>query len=94
MKIDTDKLLTIEQTGERLGGNKRAAYRAIKRAREAGEDVVVIVFGKTLVPVEAVETLKRFYFPYYSESHQRMVKKWGSAGGTQKKLNLEKASKK
>lgn len=94
MKIDTDKLLTIEQAGEQIGANKRATYRAIKRAREAGEDVVVIVFGKTLVPVDRVDVLTKYYYPYGSPAHQSMVRKWGAAGGTQKKLNLEKASKK
>ena len=87
MKIDTDKLLTPEQAGERIGANKRAVYRAIRRASEAGEEVVVVLFGRSLVPVEKIEVLRRYYFPYYSEAHQSMVKKWGSAGGKQKKLN-------
>jgi len=45
MKIDTDKLLTPEQAGERIGANKRAVYRAIKRASEADEDVVGVGFS-------------------------------------------------
>lgn len=82
MKIDTDKLLTIDQAAEALGApNKRPVYRALKRAADAGRVLSVTLFGKTLVPVANVEELKQFYFPYYSESHQRMVKKWGAAGG-------------
>lgn len=87
MKIDTDKLLTVEQAGARIGANKRAAYRALKRAAEAGKQITVEVFGRTLIPVANVEVLREFYFPYYSEAHQRMVKKWGAMGGTQKKKN-------
>ena len=94
MKIDTDKLLTPEQAGERIGANKRAVYRAIRRASEAGEEVVVVLFGRSLVPVEKIEVLSRYYYPYGSPAHQSMVKKWGAAGGTQKKINLEKAAKK
>lgn len=89
MKIDTDKLLTVEEAGEQIGANKRAAYRALKRAREAGKQITVEVFGRTLIPVKNVEVLREFYFPYYSESHQRMVKKWGAMGGTQKKKNQQ-----
>lgn len=81
MKIDTDKLLTVEEAGEQIGANKRAAYRALKRAREAGKQITVEVFGRTLIPVKNVEVLREFYFPYYSEAHQRKVKEWGAAGG-------------
>ena len=82
MRIDTDKLLTIEEAAEAIGApNKRPVYRALKRAAEAGRVLSVSLFGKTLVPVANVKELKEFYFPYYSESHQKMVKKWGAAGG-------------
>lgn len=83
MKIDTDKMLTIEEAAEAIGApNKRPVYRALKRAAEAGRMLSVSVFGKTLVPVANVKELKEFYYPYYSEQHRRMVKKWGAAGGT------------
>ena len=83
MKIDTDKMLTIEQAAEALGApNKRPVYRALKRAAEAGQMLSVSLFGKTLVPLANIKTLKQYYYPYYSEAHQRMVKKWGAAGGT------------
>jgi selenocysteine lyase/cysteine desulfurase len=94
MKIDTDKFMTVEQAGALFGANKRAAYRALKRARKAGKEITVVIFGRSLVPASAVETLKKFYYPYYSEAHQANVKKWGSQGGRQKKINLEKAAKK
>jgi selenocysteine lyase/cysteine desulfurase len=81
VKIDTDKLLTPEEAGERIGANKRAVYRALKRARAAGKQITVELFGRTLVPVENVEALREFYYPYYSEAHQKKVKEWGAAGG-------------
>jgi hypothetical protein len=82
MKFDTDKLLTIDEAAEAIGApNKRPVYRALKRAAEAGRVLSVSLFGRTLVPVANVEELKEHYFPYYSEQHQRMVKKWGASGG-------------
>jgi hypothetical protein len=82
MKIEVDQLLTIAEAAQAIGApNKRPVYRALKRAAEAGRVLSVSLFGKTLVPRANVEELKGFYFPYYSESHQRMVKKWGAAGG-------------
>lgn len=81
MKIDTDKLLTVEEAGARIGANKRAAYRALKRAAAAGKQITVEVFGRTLIPVKNVEVLREFYYPYYSDAHQRKVKEWGAAGG-------------
>jgi hypothetical protein len=82
MKIDTEDLLTIEEAARALGApNKRPVYRAIKRASERGEELAVMLFGKLLVPRKNIQTLKEYYFPYYSEQHQRMVKQWGAAGG-------------
>ena len=81
MKIDTDKLLTVEEAGEQIGANRRAVYRALKRAAAAGKQITVEVFGRTLIPVKNVEVLREFYYPYYSDAHQRKVKEWGAAGG-------------
>jgi len=83
MKIDTEELLTIEEAARALGApNKRPVYRALKRAAEQGKELSVKLYGKTLIPRSTVEILKQYYYPYYSESHQRMVKQWGAAGGT------------
>jgi hypothetical protein len=90
MKIDTEAYMTVEEVAEAIGApNKRPVYRAILRAREAGKEVTTNLFGKTLIPREMVAVLKEFYFPYYSEQHQKMVREWGAAGGTQKRLNRE-----
>lgn len=81
--MNPDDYLTIQQAVEALGTtNRRAIYRAIERAEAAGEgDMTVTLFGKRLVPKRLMATLKEYYFPYYSEQHQRMVKQWGAKGG-------------
>lgn len=95
MKIDTDAFLTIPQAAEAIGApNVRPVYRAIHRARADGKELTTAIYGKTLIPRANVAVLKEYYFPYYSETHQKMVKKWGAAGGTQKKLNAEARARK
>jgi hypothetical protein len=75
-------LLTPVQAAEAIGAtSKRAVYRAIARAKAAGEDVTVAPFGTMLVRKDKLAVLKDYYFPYYSEAHQAKLKKWGAAGG-------------
>lgn len=93
MKINLNDYLTIDEAGEVIGGNRRAVYRAIKRARAAGREVCVTILGKMLVPKVKVGVLKDFYYPYYSEAHQRMVKQWGAAGGRQAGVTKRKQKK-
>lgn len=87
MKIDTSNYLTPAEVMESLGCSRRGVYRAVTRARAAGHVVTEEVFGKTLILRSALPVLKQNYFPYYSESHQSMVKEWGSRGGTAKAKN-------
>jgi len=95
MRIDTESLLTIEQAADAIGApNKRPVYRAINRAKADGKEVTIVLYGKTLVPKAKVAVLREYYFPYYSEAHQKMVKQWGAAGGTQKKKNAEARARK
>lgn len=90
MKLDTANYLTIAEAQAALGCSPRGVYRAITRARAAGNVVTEEVFGRTLVIRSALDTLKKFYFPYYSEAHQAMVKQWGSKGGTAKARNASR----
>jgi len=90
MKIDTDKLMTADEAAAVIGCNKRAAYRAAKRAEADGKVVRQSLFGKGLFIRAAIGTVREYYFPRYSPAHQRMVKKWGAAGGTQKGVNYAK----
>lgn len=93
MKIELNDYMTVDEAGEALGCNRRAVYRAIKRARAAGREVTATIVGRVLVLRAKVEVLRQFYFPYYSEAHQRMVKKWGAAGGRQAGITKRKQKK-
>ena len=82
MKIDTDEMLTIEEAAKAIGApNKRPVYRALARAAKAGRILSVSVYNRTLLPRKCIEELKEYYYPYYSEAHQKNVKAWGAAGG-------------
>lgn len=90
-KIDLSLYLTIPEARDAIGASQRGIWRAISRA---GRDKVTVKFlGRTLVKKSAIEELKSHFFPYYSEAHQSMVKKWGAKGGTQKRINAERAAK-
>lgn len=80
--MNLDDYLTPDDAAPAIGApNRRAVYRALRRAAEAGEDVVVMILGRRMIPKTAVETLKKYYYPYYSEAHQAKVRQWGAAGG-------------
>ena len=87
MKIETKELLTVEEAAALLGCNKRAVYRAAKRTEAAGHVCKQELFGKTLFVRAAMSAVKEHYYPRYSAAHQKMVKKWGAAGGRQKGIN-------
>lgn len=96
MKLDTNDYLTAAQVAEALGTNKRAVYRASARAIAEGHETFVTILGRSLLHKSRVALLKQFYYPYYSEAHQKKVKEWGAAGGATKHANrrrrLEKES--
>ena len=91
MKIDTTSYMTVAEVMAALGCSRRGAYRAVTRAQAAGHEVTQKVFGKTLFLRSMLPTLKGFYFPYYSDAHQAMVKTWGSRGGKAKATNAAAA---
>lgn len=89
--IDLSQYMTVAEARDAIGASQRGIWRAISRA---GRDKVTIRFlDRTLVRRSAIETLKAHFFPYYSDAHQAMVKKWGASGGKQKKINSEKAAR-
>ena len=95
MKIDTAIHATIEEAAAELGASRRAIYRMIQRAVDAGEaDVFVSAFGRTfLVRSRLKAVAKAYYFPRGSEQRTRLAKQWGAKGGTQKRINREKKAK-
>jgi hypothetical protein len=91
--IDPSDYLTIQQAMDALGCPRRTLARAILRAETAGKKIVTEILGKTVIHKSKIAVLKEFYYPYGSPAHQKMVKKWGSAGGTQKRVNREEAER-
>lgn len=91
--VETTDLMTVPDVVKAIGASRRAVYRAIERAEKAGHTVMTEVLGRRFVIKKALPTLKQFYYPYYSEAHQKAVVEWGRRGGTQKRINAEKAQK-
>jgi hypothetical protein len=94
MKIDSTIHITIDEAAKELKASRRAIYRMMARAEEAGEkNVFVEAFGRTfLVRSRLGGIAKKYYFPRGSEQRSRLAKKWGSMGGSQKRINREQAA--
>ena len=94
MKIDLDKFLTIEQLMTKIGCSRRAVFRVMRKAKDDGKtNYFVEVLGRTLVPVDKVEDLAQYYEPFGSERRSAAAKEYGRLGGTQKRINREKAAR-
>jgi hypothetical protein len=91
--IDISEYLTIQQAMDELGCPRRTLSRAVQRAEAAGKKIVVEILGKPAIHKSKIAVLKEYYYPYGSAAHQKMVKKWGASGGTQKRVNREKAER-
>lgn len=84
MKVDTKDLMTCTQVMKAIGCPRRAVYRAAKRAEEDGCVVRTEILGKVFFLRSGLESLRKHYYPYYSDAHQAMVKEWGRRGGSAK----------
>jgi hypothetical protein len=84
--------LTMSQAAAAVGCSRRTLYRIVERV--GAEDVVTQAFGKQLIRKSKVPVLKKAYLPLGTERRLKASIAWGSAGGTQKRLNSEKAAKK
>jgi len=84
--------LTIAQAAAAVGCSRRTLYRVV--ARVGAGDVVTQAFGKQLIHKSKVPLLKKAYLPLGTERRLKASIAWGSAGGTQKRVNSEKAAKK
>lgn len=91
MKIDSTVHVTISEAAEELGASRRAIYRMIKRACDAGEkNVAIEAFGRTFLVRSRLKAIaKTYYYPRGSEQRSRRAKEWGAKGGTQKRINRE-----
>lgn len=94
MKIDPAEFLTIAEAAEAIGAaGKRAVFRALKRAKDDGEEPTARIFGRTLVKRAAIPTLKAYYFPIGSEQRHEMAVFYGGIGGAKKQANWRNAAK-
>jgi hypothetical protein len=91
--IEIKEYLTIQQAMKALGCPRRTLARAVSRAEAAGKKIVEEFLGKPVIHKSKIAVLKEYYYPYGSPAHQKMVKQWGSAGGTQKRVNREKTER-
>ena len=92
MSDDFKDYLTIEQAAKAVGCTRRTLYRVIERVG-LGE-IVTMAFGRRLVHKSKVAAIKDAYMPLGSKKHSDAARIWGSAGGTQKRINREKAARK
>lgn len=94
MKIDLEKFLTIEQLMKKIGCSRRAVFRVMRKAKDEGkESYFVEVLGRTLIPVDKADDLAQYYQPFGSERRSAAAKEYGRRGGTQKRINREKAAR-
>lgn len=82
-----DDYMTTADAMAALGCNHRTLYRALNRA--GIDEVSISWLGRRLIRKDAMETIRQHYYPYYSEQHQAMVKKWGASGGARKAANRQ-----
>lgn len=92
-RIDLDRFLTIDQFIEQVGCSRRAAFRALKRSRDEGKNLTVKILGRTLIPKGMVAALEAYWQPFGSERRSEAAKAYGAMGGTQKRINREKAAR-
>jgi hypothetical protein len=83
--------LTIAEAMKAVGCARRTLYRILERMEDG---VVTHAFGKQLIHKSHVAALRKAYLPFGSERRSKAAQAWGAAGGTQKRINREKAAKK
>lgn len=89
---DFSEFLTIDKAAKAVGCTRRTLYRLIERA--GGESIVTHAFGRQIIHKSKLPLLKQAYLPLGSKKRAVACRAWGSTGGTQKRINREKAAKK
>jgi hypothetical protein len=90
--MEFKEYLTMSQAAVAVGCSRRTLYRVVERV--GAGDVVTQAFGKQLIHKSKVPLLRKAYLPLGTERRLKASIAWGSAGGTQKRVNSEKAAKK
>jgi hypothetical protein len=91
MNDEFKEYLTIIQAAKAVGCSRRTLYRVVERI--GTDEIVTVAFGKRLIHKSKVTVIKAAYMPLGSKKHSMAARAWGSAGGTQKRINREKAAK-
>lgn len=84
--------MTMAEAAAAVGCSRRTIYRVAERVGIVA--VVTMAFGKQLIHRSKLPMLKKAYLPIGTERRTEAAVAWGSAGGTQKRINREKAAKK
>jgi excisionase family DNA binding protein len=92
MSDDFNDYLTIIKAAKALGCTRRTLYRLIDRL--GASEIVTPAFGRQLIHKSKLSLLKEAFLPVGSKRRAEAAKVWGSAGGTQKRINREKGTKK
>lgn len=94
MKIDTDDYCTMEEFQAAIGCSRRASFRIRAKAIANGLDSAFAkLFGKMLVVRARIGELKQFYEPFGSDARHEGAVRYGKRGGTQKRINRERAAR-
>jgi hypothetical protein len=91
MNDELKEYLTIIQAAKAVGCSRRTLYRVVERI--GTDEIVTVAFGKRLIHKSKVAAIKAAYMPLGSKKHSMAARAWGAAGGTQKRINREKAEK-
>ena len=92
MSDDFKDYLTIIKAAKALGCTRRTLYRLIDRLDAS--KIVTPAFGRQLIHKSKLPMLKEVFLPVGSKRRADAAKVWGSAGGTQKRINREKGTTK
>ena len=82
--------LTIAEAVKAVGCARRTLYRILERMEDG---VVTKAFGGQLSHRSKLPAIKAAYLPFGSKRRSEAAQKWGAKGGTQKKINRDKAAK-
>lgn len=84
--------LTMSEAAAAVGCSRRTMYRVVERI--GIDSVITVAFGKQLIHKSKMPMLKKEYMPLGSEQRSKALVAYGHKGGTQKRINLQKAAKK
>lgn len=89
---DVSEYMTIPEAAAAVGCIRRSLYRVIERAG-GQEEIITTILGRQVIHRSKLPLLKAAYFPPGSAKRAAAAKRWGAAGGTQKRINRERLAR-